>query len=159
MSFADFFSIATPGGAYTDANGAAQQAAGGVPRFDHTAKGASLGLLVQGQPEAIAPDVVTLNLGVVGNRGCTILHTYQRPDGTVVSRAIWSTRPTSTINSLLNAKGWHQQLIVVPRALPVANGVVSFRGLSYPIEGYLAVSSTNVLGVGDAAGHLLTGTE
>jgi hypothetical protein len=148
VSFAASFSIVSPGGPYTDANGAAQVAPANTPRFDHTAQGVALGLLVQGLPEASAADVVTIDAGVVANQACTILHVLKQPSGSVVAKAIWSRNPTQTINALLNAKGWHQSIVVVGRALRVTDGAVTFRGQTYGVGQYLAVDLAGADGLG-----------
>ena len=86
--FADTFAFSRGDtGAYRAAGGVEQAAGVNVPRFDHDADGAPLGLLVEGRPLRWSPDRLSVQDGDWAVLRGTVLHEFVPPGGTVERRA------------------------------------------------------------------------
>lgn len=146
---------------YRDASGAVITAPVNVPRFDHTADGAPLGLLVSrgsdiGQGERLAIDPLILPVELVEGeepeeRMATVFHRWL-PEGTTAERRdAWYTRNApAAIDALVRQAGHHRSIGVTRGFAVQRNGEVRLRARSWRTAGYLLVSTGNVLTDGAA---------
>lgn len=127
-----------------------------VPRFDHTADGVPLGLLVGsgsdiGREDRLAIDPLILPAALVEaeeprDREATVFHRWL-PDGAAVERYdAWYTRNTAAAIDALVRQAGHHRTIGVTRGFAVnRGGEVRLRTRSWRAAGYLLASSGRVL--------------
>jgi hypothetical protein len=154
-------SIAAP---YRNASGAVINAPIDTPRFDHSASGNRIGLLIargaaRGQHDAL--EVVGGDweaLAVSGGKA-TVLFGWAVGD-VFNARAIYTSRARATVNGCLMVSGHHRMIGVVPGHLPnlgsrpgYIGGYVRFRNRDWPLG--LALDGGDGLLLGDQAGRVI----
>ena len=116
--FTDMFGfIRTRAAPYRDQAGAVQVAPANVPRLDHAPNGMPLGFLVQGYPDVLEADFVSLTYGVSEARG-TVLHDFIDHTGIRTMRAYYTLNARSMLGALLGLRGWHRRIMAFPKWLP-----------------------------------------
>lgn len=153
MAFADSFTLTRARIAgYRDASGVLQLADADAPRFDHSATGEPLGLLIEGRPETRLADRVAAKAAAwpadLPQGKATILHTFTTPAGELKRRAAYVRADHLTaLDGLLKVKGWHREVSVIPGFLPNRGGFVRWRRVDWSLGALIAASPTSVVGV------------
>lgn len=135
---------------YRDADGVWQLAAKNIPRFDHDATGAPLGLLVEGRPDEWRPDRLRVLDGDWALDAGTVLHIFETPQGDM-RRNAWYTPfdPKAAIDACLGAKGWHRLIAYVPGYLRNRGGYVRWARQDYALGGVLLSEPGIAIGAAD----------
>lgn len=144
-------------GAYRDADGVDRIARMDVPRFDHDADGAALGLLVEGRPLRWSPDRLSIQDGDWAEPRGTVLHEFATPDGTVKRRAWYApTDPAAAVDACLSIAAHHREIAYLPTLLRNRGGYVRWGRRDWSLGG-LILAEANVALVQTAALILLEG--
>ncbi|UNU43619.1 hypothetical protein EAO27_13475 [Sphingopyxis sp. YF1] len=154
--FAAWFDFGRPTAApYRDAAGAIVTAAIDVPRFDHDAAGAPIGLLVEPGAELGQADRARLQVDAIGATIATVFHERRDADGTIVRRAWYSRDPQATIDACLSQAGHHLRIGAIPGYRRNLGGFVRFRGIDWQLTELIAAGAGAA--IGDDAGRGLIG--
>lgn len=130
---------------YRNAAGQTVDAGANVPRFDHAADGAPLGLLVEGLPQHNAPDLTTTLIEGLPEKA-TVLNAVLLPDGQLLRRAVYTAGdPAGAMDAMLRTRGRHREIAVLAGHRPNLGGYVSWRRQAWALGGLIAISPAVVL--------------
>lgn len=157
MSFANVFRFGRPTVSnYRGPGGGRVQADVDVPRFDHDAGGAPIGLLVDLGSEMGQHDAVALAEAVVPAGPATVLHETAGDDSVIVRRAHYTLDANITIDACLRQAGHHRSVGAVAGFVKIRDGVVPYRGKRWAPPAVIVLADGRAIGI-DAATALLTG--